>query len=154
MTKRGGAARQRRSLVAITTAIIAAVAAMAFVMLEDRLPGAAAATTYRCEVDGRVTYADAPCASGRQTTVVGDDGPAAPDKAAAERRRAAERAEEVRFDKQRAREADEARRAAAQARRQTADRARHAQVCARLARRATTAHDAFDLAGPSDQAKT
>jgi hypothetical protein len=133
---------------------MATFVAVAAVALVDRAPQAGAATLYRCEADGRVTYSDVPCPSGRQSTIAGADGPSAADRATAARRLAADRAQMAQFDKQQARADEDDRKAAAQARKDRATAAHHGQVCAALARRAATAHDAFDLAGPSDQGKT
>lgn len=114
-----------------------------------------AATTYRCEVDGKVTYGDAPCPLGRQSTLVVDDPRSADDRADAARRLSTDHAQVRELDRERAKQAaDDARGAAAQARRVAADRARRTKACARLARQAASARDASDLAGPSDQQKT
>jgi hypothetical protein len=113
-----------------------------------------AATTYRCEVDGRVTYGDAPCANGRQSTVETNDARSAKDRADAARRVATDRAQVDALDRERSRQdSADARKAAADAKRIAAARLRQTRTCARLARQVATAHDASDLAGPADQTK-
>jgi hypothetical protein len=136
--------RQRRNVLAVTLC-----AGMGSVF------PASAATTYRCEVDGKVAYSDAPCPLGKQSTLVVDDPRSAEDRAEAARRSSTDHAQAREIDRERAKQAaDDAKRVAAQARRAGADRANRTKTCARLARQAASARDASDLAGPSDQQKT
>jgi hypothetical protein len=113
----------------------------------------AAAATYRCESDGRVTYSDKPCVGGKQGTVETDDPVDPADRAAAAERRRQEQAQLTQFDRNRTREEQQDLRALALAKKRDADVAKHTTACSKLARRARNAHDDFDIAGPSDQPK-
>jgi hypothetical protein len=113
----------------------------------------AQAETYRCEIDGRVTYSDKPCAAGKQSTIAADDPVDPTDRAAAAARLRTDKAAIAQLDRAREREREQDLRAAALAKKRDSDVGKHMQACAKLARRARTAHDDFDLAGPRDQAK-
>ncbi len=113
----------------------------------------AAATTYRCEVDGRVTYGDRPCAVGTQATVTTADPVEPADRAAAAARLRQDQAAVAKAERDRERERQQDLRAATLARQRDSDIAKHSRACAKLFRRARDAHDAFDLAGPRDQPK-
>jgi hypothetical protein len=52
----------------------------------------AQATTYRCEIGGRVTYGDVPCTLGQQTELAADPAPDAASRKAASGRAKADRA--------------------------------------------------------------
>jgi hypothetical protein len=113
----------------------------------------AQAETYRCEADGRVAYSDKPCAAGRQSTISAEDPVDPADRAAAAARLRNDKATIAQLDRAREREREQDLRAAALAKKRDSDLGKHMQACAKLARRARTAHDDFDLAGPRDQAK-
>lgn len=114
---------------------------------------AATAATYRCEVAGRVTYGDRPCADGRQSVVESADDVDPAERAAAARRLRDDKAALAENDRLRDRERRQDLLAAAAARRRDGDGAKHAQACAKLARRVRNAHDDFEIAGPRDQPK-
>jgi hypothetical protein len=113
----------------------------------------AQATNYRCEIDGRVSYSDKPCAAGTQSTVASEVPVDPADRAAAAERLRRDQANLSQIDRDRERERQQDLRALALARKRDSDIARNAQSCTKLAHRARNAHDAFDLAGPADQAK-
>jgi hypothetical protein len=108
------------------------------------------AETYRCEVDGKTLYSDAPCAVGKQTGVIADDPSVGPtDKAAAAARLRADKATLADLDRRRAQELKEDQQAAALA----AKRGRSPRPCAKLELRARRAHEDFARAAPKDQEK-
>ena len=112
--------------------------------------GIAGATSYRCEEAGRVTYSDLPCASGRQTPLVGGSSqPTAEDRAAAADRQRSDAAALAQLTRERR----EDERAAALAARRGDDRHDSMRSCAKLATAARRAHDDFDVAGPRQQPK-
>lgn len=105
-----------------TAALLAAVLAMSVVLLP------AAAQVYKCTVDGKVTYADAPCQRGKQDTLAVPAAPAPAQDAPRELARLqahSERLQREREKREAAQERTDARadRAAA-ARRQRCDKAK------------------------------
>jgi hypothetical protein len=113
----------------------------------------ALSATFRCEVDGRVTYGDLPCAAGRQSEVAPTRAPRPQDHADALARQKADKASLTAIERQQATDEKTRARIAMAAARGGSDRAKHAEACARLAVRARRAHEDVDLAGPRDQAK-
>ncbi len=114
---------------------------------------AARADSYRCDVGGRVTYSDRPCAAGSQTTVETDDPVSATDRGAAAARAREDAATLARYERDRQRERQQDLRAAALARKRRSDVVKDAQGCRTLARKVRNAQDAYDVAGPRDQPK-
>ncbi len=117
------------------------------------MPMPALATSYRCDVDGRVTYSDKPCTAGSQSTVATDDPVDAADRAAALERRRQDQATLAQYARDRQKERQQDLQAAALAKKRRSDIVKDAQGCRTLARRARNAHDAYDIAGPRDQPK-
>ena len=115
--------------------------------------GALHAAAYRCDDAGRVTYTNLPCPSGRQTEIVDrSTAPTAQDRAAADARSRADRAQLTVIDETRERERRQDTKAAAEAARRNAGRGKEAAACSKLALRAKRAHEDFERAGPRDQA--
>ena len=110
------------------------------------------AAAYRCDDGGRVTYTNLPCPSGRQTEVVDRAAsPTARDRAAAEARNRADRAQLTVIEDTHERERRQDTKAAAVAARRRAGRGKEAAACSKLAVRAKRAHEDYERASPRDQ---
>lgn len=120
-------------------------------VLPALIGAAAAATTFRCDTEGRVLYSDRPCQTGRQSAVVSTTGTPEPaDRAAAESRRRADRAALVTIERERRRDD---RLATAEAGRRNTLGERDRRRCAALDLRARRAREDVERAGPRDQPK-
>ena len=91
---------------------------------------AGAAGAYRCEIDGKVIYSDAPCSAGKQTEIATPAGPSSADRAEALRRQKADAANAhvMQTQRERKEKKDDAVR-----KKDDAEHARHARSCAKLA---------------------
>lgn len=135
-------------------AVVSVIASAGVALAAATTPATAATTVHRCDVDGRVLYADVPCAAGRTTALwLPDSDVPAADREAAARRAAADRRALAEIDRAQANERADDRRAAAAAARRHSDRDRQVRGCAKLSMAARRAHDDYDVAGPAAQPK-
>ena len=127
-----------------TVSVIAITSAIAIAAMLVAAPTSAA--TYRCDADGRTTYGDRPCTTGRQSDVAIDPAtPTAADRAAAAARLRSDRAAVAALERERDRPGPTTRRVGA-------DRNKQVDACKRLTLRAKRAHEDLDQASLKEQA--